>query len=111
MKAIQTAVLFASIFAPVVAFGSLGSGSTQESAQQPAGPSAGTPTEVVNTVAAKLNLTEDQKAKIQPIIADRQQKWAALRADTSLRPIEKKRKLKGIFEDSDQKIKARLNEQ
>jgi hypothetical protein len=69
------AILFASIFAPAVAFGSAGSGSTQESAQQPAGPSARTPDEVVNTLAAKLNLTGDQQAKIQPIIADRHHEW------------------------------------
>jgi len=70
-----------------------------------------TPEQVVNTLAAKLNLTDDQKAKIQPVIADRQQKLAALKSDSSMRPMQKKRKLKSIFEDSDKKIKAVLNDE
>jgi hypothetical protein len=108
MKAIQTAVLFGSLFIPAATFGSPGFASAQDASQQPA---ARTPDEVVNMLAARLNLTDDQKVKIQPIVADRQQKLAALRADASLRPMQKKRKLKGIFEDSDKKIKALLDQQ
>jgi hypothetical protein len=82
MKAIQTAVLLASIFAPAVSFGSLGSGSTQESAQQPAGPSARTPAEVVNMLAAKLNLTENQKIKA---LLNEQQKQRYTRLEQQMR--------------------------
>lgn len=70
-----------------------------------------TPDEVVNTLATKLNLTDDQKQQIKPIIADRQQKLAALRSDTSMRPMKKLKKVRGIFHDSDQKIEAVLNDQ
>lgn len=70
-----------------------------------------TPDEVVNTLATKLNLTDDQKSQIKPIIADRQQQLAALKADTSMRPRKKLRKLKGIFNDSSKKIEAVLNDQ
>ncbi len=69
-----------------------------------------TPDEVVDTLAAKLNLSGDQKAQIKPIIADRQQKLQALKAESS-RPMQKKRKAKSIFEDSDKKIEAVLNDQ
>lgn len=70
-----------------------------------------TPDEVVDTLAAKLNLSEDQKTQIKPIIADRQQKLQALKADTSSRPMQKMRRMKSIFEESDKKIKAILNDQ
>lgn len=69
------------------------------------------PDEVVDTLAAKLDLSDDQKTQIKPIIADRQQKLQELRSDTSTRPMQKMRKMKGIFEDSDKKIKAVLTDQ
>ena len=70
-----------------------------------------TPDDVVDTLAAKLNLSDDQKTQIKPIIADRQQKLQALRGDTSSRPMQKMRKMKSIFNDSDNKIEAVLNDQ
>jgi periplasmic protein CpxP/Spy len=103
MKPIYSAILFTILFSAVPAL------AQDSSAQQSA--SVRTSDEVVNTLATKLDLTDDQKAQIQPIIADRQQKLAALKADTSMRPMQKKRKLKGIFEGSDKKIKAVLNDQ
>lgn len=70
-----------------------------------------TPDEVVNNLAAKLNLTDDQKNQIRPMIADRQQRMAALRSDTSMRPMQKMRTMRDIFQDSDKKIKTVLNDQ
>jgi len=67
--------------------------------------------EMASTLAAKLNLSDDQKTKITPIIADRQQKIQSDRADTSMRPMQKMRKMKGIFEDSDKKIESVLNDE
>jgi hypothetical protein len=55
-----------------------------------------------------LSLSDDQKSKITPIIADRQQKLKALQADTSLRPMQRVRKAKAILNESDKKIKANL---
>jgi len=69
------------------------------------------PDEVVDMLAAKLNLTEDQKAQIKPIIADRQQKLRALREDTSSRRMQRMRQAKKILEDSDKKIEPILNDQ
>jgi hypothetical protein len=82
------------------------SGSSAASTMQPPSPD-----EVVDTLAAKLNLSDDQKTQIKPIIADRQQKLQALRSDTSMRPMQKMRKMKGVFQGSDKKIEAVLNDQ
>jgi Spy/CpxP family protein refolding chaperone len=82
------------------------SGSSAPAKMQPPSPD-----EVVDTLAAKLNLSDDQKTQIKPIIADRQQKLQTLRSDTSMRPMQKMRKMKGIFDDSDKKIEAVLNDQ
>ncbi|HEU5400989.1 MAG TPA: hypothetical protein VFU86_06505 [Terriglobales bacterium] len=64
--------------------------------------------DVVQRLGEKLNLSDDQKAQIKPIIADRQQKMQALRSDTSLRRGQKGRQMKSIMEDSDKKINAIL---
>jgi Spy/CpxP family protein refolding chaperone len=67
-----------------------------------------TPEEAVARMSNKLNLTDDQKAKITPVIADRQTKMRALMADTSGRRMQKARKAKSIMSDSDKKIEAVL---
>ncbi len=67
-----------------------------------------TPEETVARMSSKLNLSDDQKAKITPIIADRQTQMRALMADTSGRRLQKARKAKSIMSDSDKKIEAVL---
>ena len=69
-----------------------------------------TPEAIVNRLGARLNLSADQKAQLLPIIAERQQKLAAIRADTAARPYVKSRKAKAAFEESDKKINAVLDE-
>lgn len=66
------------------------------------------PDDVIQRLGQKLNLSDDQKAQIKPIIADRQQKMQALRSDTSLRRGQKGRQMKSVMEDSDKKINAIL---
>lgn len=68
------------------------------------------PDEVVHLLGTKLNLSDNQKARIKPIIEERRQKLQTLRSDTSMRPFQKKRKMKSILDDSDKKIKAILND-
>jgi len=68
------------------------------------------PEAIVNRLGAKLNMSVDQKAQLLPIIAERQQKLAAIRADASARPFMKSRKVKAVFEESDEKINAILDE-
>jgi hypothetical protein len=70
-----------------------------------------TPEQVVQKMGEKLNLTDQQKTQITPIIADRQQKLQALRADTSMERPEKAQKARQIFQDSDTKIKAVLTDE
>jgi Spy/CpxP family protein refolding chaperone len=67
-----------------------------------------TPQETVTRMSSKLNLTDEQKAKITPVITDRQAQMRALMADTSGRKFQKARKAKGIMSDSDKKIEAVL---
>jgi Spy/CpxP family protein refolding chaperone len=66
------------------------------------------PDEVMQRLGERLNLTDSQKEQLKPIIQDRQEKMQALRSDTSLRRGQRARKMKGILEDSDKKIKAIL---
>jgi len=80
----------------------------QDSAQPPPAAALPTPAQVVGILDSKLSLSDDQKSKITPIIADRQQKLKALQADTSLRPMQRVRKAKAILNESDKKIKANL---
>jgi len=67
-----------------------------------------TPEEAVARMSSKLNLSDDQKNKITPIIANRQAQMKALMADTSGRRMQKARKAKSIMSDSDKKIEAVL---
>ena len=66
------------------------------------------PDVVVQALANKLQLSDDQKTSIEPIIVNRQQQLRQLQADTSSRRLQKARKLKSIFESSDKKIDALL---
>lgn len=69
------------------------------------------PDEVVDMLAGKLDLSDAQKAQIKPIIEERRQKLQSVASDNSLRRMQKGRKMKGIFKDSDKKINAVLNEE
>ena len=81
----------------------------QDAQAQPAGArQRSTADEVVQRLGEKLNLSDDQKAQIKPIIADRQQKMQELRSDTSMRRRQKARQMKSILKDSDKKINAIL---
>ncbi len=65
-----------------------------------------TPDQVMALLSKKLALTEDQAAKITPIVADRQQKLQDLRADTSERPRQRMKKAQEILGDSDTQYDA-----
>jgi protein CpxP len=83
--------------------------------QTPAAPAAGTwqpppPEQVTGWLASKLDLSDEQKSQVTPIIAERQRKLAALRADTTLRRGQKLRQMKAVYEDSDARIEALLTD-
>jgi periplasmic protein CpxP/Spy len=57
-------------------------------------------------MSKELNLTEDQKAKLKPILADEAKQMHALKEDTTLTPEQKREKMKEIH----QKTESQVNE-
>ena len=55
-------------------------------------------------ISQKLNLTPDQTAKLEPILAGREQKVAALRADSSLTPEQRHEKIHAVHQDTEQQL-------
>jgi protein CpxP len=56
----------------------------------------------------KLNLADDQQAKLKPIIEDHSKQMKAIHDDTSLAPADKQAKMKEIHESSIEKMNAIL---
>jgi Spy/CpxP family protein refolding chaperone len=59
-------------------------------------------------LSEKLNLTEDQKAKLKPILQDQAQQMKALHDDASLTPEQKAAKKKAIHDTTHDQINAVL---
>jgi protein CpxP len=59
-------------------------------------------------ISKRLNLSADQTAKLEPILADRDQKMAALKGNTTLSPQEKKQQMRTIHQDMKQQFDAVL---
>jgi Spy/CpxP family protein refolding chaperone len=57
-----------------------------------------------------LNLTDDQKGQLRPIIEDRHQKMQSIRSDNSLSREDRMSKMRSILEDSNNKIRSVLND-
>ena len=74
------------------------------------GPAMGamTPESRLKMLTEKLNLTEDQQAKVKPILEDESTKMKALHDDTSLAPADKQAKMKELHMSSTEKINAIL---
>ncbi len=78
---------------------------TQNSAtaQQPAGARHHHPFDAhkaAQHMGKKLGLTDDQTAKLEPILNDHQQKISALRADTSLTQDQRRQQIRSIMKDT-----------
>ena len=87
------------------------SGSTLLHAQTtdaPATRQAPKPDQALKMYTEKLGLTEDQKTRLKPIIADRRQQMMDLRDDTSVQGRDKMKKMKSVMEASDKRINAVL---
>jgi periplasmic protein CpxP/Spy len=52
----------------------------------------------------KLNLSADQSAKLEPILADRDQKIAALTSDTSITPMIMKKQMHAIHQQTREQL-------
>jgi periplasmic protein CpxP/Spy len=59
-------------------------------------------------LSKKLNLTSDQTAKLEPILANRDQKMAALWSNSSLTPDERKQQMRTIHQDTEQQLSTIL---
>ena len=55
-------------------------------------------------ISKKLNLSSDQTAKLEPILADRDQKVTELWSNTSLTSEEKRQQMRTIHENSKQQL-------
>ena len=67
-----------------------------------------TPEARLKMLTEKLNLTEDQQAKLKPILEDQAKQMKALHDDASLAPADKHAKMKELHESSTEKINAVL---
>ncbi len=77
--------------------------------QQPRRPMMQTPQERLDNLAKELNLTDDQKAKIKPILEDEQKQIETMRADTSMAPADRRTKMMEIRNKTNDSIKAVLD--
>ena len=70
------------------------------------------PIRQARVLARKLALTTAQESALEPILAKRQQQVQNARADTTLTPRQRRRKMRAIFRESNRRINAILtNEQ
>ena len=60
----------------------------------------------IDMVANQLELTDEQKTKVQPVLEDMQKQLRDLRTDASLSPTEKRAKQKEIRAATTEKLKA-----
>ena len=67
-----------------------------------------TPESRLKMLTEKLNLTEDQQAKLKPILEDESTQMKTLHDDTSLAPEDKRAKMKELHDSSTEKINAVL---
>lgn len=59
-------------------------------------------------LSKKLNLSSDQTAKLEPILADRDQKIAALKSDSSITPMIAQKQRQAIRQQTRQQLAAIL---
>ncbi len=59
-------------------------------------------------LAKELNLTPDQTAKVEPILADRDQKIAALRANTAIGPMVAQAQMRAIQKSTREQLSGVL---
>ncbi|HXY49625.1 MAG TPA: hypothetical protein VEI01_09270 [Terriglobales bacterium] len=67
-----------------------------------------TPENRLKWMTEKLNLTDDQQAKIKPILEDETTQMKAVRSDTSLSQPDRHAKMKSIYAADTEKINAIL---
>jgi periplasmic protein CpxP/Spy len=89
-----------------------------QSQDQSAAPQAGhwagrheaDPNKEVQHLTKKLNLTQDQQNQILPILTSQKQQMDSIRNDSSLSAQDRRAKFRAVREDSDNKVRAVLND-
>lgn len=66
------------------------------------------PQQEANHLSKKLNLSSDQAAKLEPILADRDQKIATLKSDTTITPMIAQKQMQAIRQQTRQQLAAIL---
>jgi protein CpxP len=69
------------------------------------------PDQQLERLSKALNLTDDQKQQIRPILQDRQEKMQGVRSDASLSREDRMNKMRSTFEETNSKIRAVLNDE
>jgi periplasmic protein CpxP/Spy len=100
-------IAFAFILAGTLAAGPLAF--AQQSDTPPA--RAADPHRQAARLSKELSLTADQAAKVEPILADRDQKIAALRANTTMAPADAKQQMRSIQQGAQQQLSNILTPQ
>ena len=115
MKSTKTLFLTALAVGSLLAFGTVANAGDTTNNPPSAPPAGGPPggpgmrgQAGFDRMAEQLNLTEDQKPKVQSIMKAQMDKMRGLRQDTSLTPEDRKAKMKAIREDSAAQMKAVL---
>ena len=81
---------------------------TSQQGHEAMGSAASGPDAHLQMLTEKLNLTDEQSAKLKPILQDQAQQLKAVRDDTSLSPEQKTAKKKAIHESLHEQINAVL---
>jgi len=63
----------------------------------------------LEALAKQLNLTPDQKVKLLPILEAEAPKLKAIKADTTMPPMQKLEKIRAIHQEADPKVKSILS--
>jgi Spy/CpxP family protein refolding chaperone len=96
------------LFAPTSNAVQSGSAAQEHSAMGGSTMGPMTPEDRLKMLTEKLDLTEDQQAKLKPIIEDQSKQMKAIHADTSLAPADRQAKMKEVHESSIEKMNAIL---
>jgi Spy/CpxP family protein refolding chaperone len=68
-----------------------------------------TPEAQLDRLTQQLNLTDEQKAKIKPILEDQAKQMETLRGDTSVSPQDRRSQFMQLRENTSKKIRAVLD--
>jgi periplasmic protein CpxP/Spy len=81
---------------------------TETPAPAPKHHQAHSPQRETARLSKKLNLSPEQSAKIEPILADRDQKMTALKNDTTISPVVMQQKIKALHQQTRQQLSSVL---